>query len=277
MRIARYTVALLAVSVCCQTPIFEVASVKPAAQQTGGAVFAGIRGGPGTQDATRISYMNQSFRNLLTEAYGINAWQLSGPDWMGAQRYDIVAGIPEGATKDQVHLMLQNLLVDRFKAVVRRESRDFPIFTLTVAKSGSKLKPSSTEPSATASTGPNPIGSDGFPQLSPGATALMGVMHNGVLRLLAGKQTMQELARALENEFGTRVVDNTGLTGTYDFTLTYVRDLGSAAGAPVLADNSPAPDLATALQEQLGLKVEKSRGPVEVIVLVSANKIPTEN
>jgi uncharacterized protein (TIGR03435 family) len=78
---------------------FEVASVKPAAPQTGGGVFVGVRGGPGTQDSTRITYVNESLRNLLTEAYGVRAYQVSGPDWIDTERYDIAAKIAEGATK----------------------------------------------------------------------------------------------------------------------------------------------------------------------------------
>jgi uncharacterized protein (TIGR03435 family) len=114
---------------------------------------------------------------------------------------------------------------DRFKPVFHHETRAFPIFELTVAKSGSKsgskLKPSSP---ATDSKVPNPIGTDGFPQLPPGATAMMGTVHNGISRLIAGNQTLEALAKVLENEVGTRVVNKTGLSGTYDFTLDYVRD-----------------------------------------------------
>src|SRR5260221_14597849 len=78
-----------------QSPEFEVASVKPAAPQTGGGPFVGIRGGPGTQDATRITYVNESLRNLLTEAYGLKAYQVAGPEWIDTERYDIVAKVAE--------------------------------------------------------------------------------------------------------------------------------------------------------------------------------------
>jgi len=265
---------------------FEVASVKLAAPQMGGT-FVGVRGGPGTQDSTRITYVNESLRNLLTEAYAVRDYQVSGPDWIDAQRFDIVAKVAEGATKDQVRVMLQTLLANRFKAVLHHETRDFPIFELTVAKSGSKLKPSSSVPPvATDGKGPNPIGSDGFPQLPSGATGMMGAMHNGVNRLIAGKQTLEALAKVLENEVGTRVVDRTGLTGTYDFNLDYVRDQGRAIGqfrglppgtAPAADDSGGAPALSTALQEQLGLKLEKAKGPLDVIVVDTANKTPTDN
>jgi uncharacterized protein (TIGR03435 family) len=213
------------------SPEFEVALVKLTAPPTGDGIFVGVRGGPGSQDATRITYVNESLRNLLTEAYGVRDYQVFGPDWIDTQRYDIAAKVAEGATKDQVRVMLQTLLADRFKVVLHHETRDFPIFELTVAKSGSKLKPSSSAPPAAADGKvPNPIGSDGFPQLPTGATGMIGAMHNGVNRLIAGKQTLETLAKVLENEVGTRVVDRTGLTGTYDFNLDYVRDQGRAIG-----------------------------------------------
>jgi uncharacterized protein (TIGR03435 family) len=260
-----------------QSAEFEVASVKLAAPQTGGGVFVGVRGGPGTKDPTRINYVNESLRNLLTEAYGVKLYQVSGPDWIDTERYDISAKIAEGATKDQVQLMLQKLLTERFKAVLHHETRDFPVFELTVAKSGSKLRESSSEPAATPdnSKRPNPIGRDGFPQLPPGATGMMGAMHNGVSRLIAGKQTLGALAQVLENELGTKVFDKTGLTGTYDFTLDYIRDQGRAlglfkglpVGAAAADDSGEAPAIATALQEQLGLRLMRAKGPLGVIVV----------
>ncbi len=248
-----------------------------AAPQTGDGVFVGVRGGPGTQDATRIAYVNLSLRNLLTEAYGIRAYQVAGPDWIDTERYDITAKLAEGASKDQVRAMLQNLLADRFRAVIHHETRDFPIFELTVAKSGSKLQASSSAPPATA---------DSKGQLPPAGTSMMMTVKNGVNRLIAGKQTLETLARVLENEVGTRVVDQTGIKGTYDFTLDFVRDSGRAIdqfkGLPPGPAAAPdglgdAPGLATALQEQLGLRLEKARGPLDVIVVDQANKRPSDN
>lgn len=268
-------------------PEFEVASVRPAAPQTGAGVFVGVRGGPGTQDPTRISYVNESLRNLLTEACAVRAWQVSGPDWIDTERYDITAKVAEGVTKDQVRAMLQQLLADRFKTVLRHEPRDFPVFELTVAKSGAKLKPSSSvPPDPAASKAPNPVGTDGFPQLPPGATAMMGATHNGVSRIIAGNQTVEALAKVLENEVGTRVLDKTGLTGTYDFHLDYIRDQSRAinqfkglppGSPPAVDDSAEAPALSTALQEQLGLRLEKAKAPLDVIVVEKANKTPTDN
>jgi uncharacterized protein (TIGR03435 family) len=267
---------------------FEVASVKLAAPQTGGGVFVGVRGGPGTKDPTRITYVNESFRNLLTEAYDVRAYQVSGPDWIDTQRYDITARVAEGVTKDQVRVMLQTLLADRFKAALRHETREFPIFELTVAKSGSKLRASSSAlNAATGSNGPNPTGTDGFPQLPPGARSMMRARHNGIDRLIAGNQTLEALAKVLENEVGSHVVDKTGLAGEYDFTLDYVRDpnravdqfkgLPSGTSSTVVDDSGNSPGLSTALQEQLGLKLNRAKGPLDVIVVDRASKTPTDN
>jgi uncharacterized protein (TIGR03435 family) len=249
------------------SPEFEVASVKLAAPQTGGGAFVGIRRGPGTQDATRITYVNESLRNLLTEAYGVKAWQVAGPDWIDTERYDITAKIAEGAGKDQVRVMLQNLLTERFGAVVHHETRDFPIFELTIAKSGSKLRSSSSAPPAAAdSNGPPPSG----------GTGMMMTMQNGVNRLIAGRQTLETLARVLENGVGSHVSDKTGLTGTYDFALDFVRDLGRTIdqfkglrpGPSAAVDGlGDAPGLASALQEQFGIRLEKARGQLDVIVV----------
>ena len=270
-----------------RSPESEVASVKLAAPQTGDGVFVGVRGGPGTQDPTRITYVNESLRNLLMEAYGVRAYQVSGQGWIDTQRYDIAAKVAEGASKDQVRVMLQNLLAGRFRLVLHHEARDSPVFELMVARSGSKLRTSSpAPPAAVGSKAPSSVGSDGFPQLPRGATGMMGAMHNGISRLIAGNQTVGALAKVLETEVGSQVVDKTGLTGTYDFTLEYIRDRSRAISQfrglpladPTAADDSGAvPGIFIALQDQLGLKLEKAKAQLDVIVVDQANKVPTDN
>jgi uncharacterized protein (TIGR03435 family) len=112
---------------------------------------------------------------------------------------------------------------------------------------------------------------------------MMGARHSGVNRLIAGNQTLEALAKVLESEVGTRVVDRTGLTGTYNFTLDYVRDQGRAinqfTGLSVGStdDSSDAPGISTALQEQLGLRLVKTKAPLDVVVVDQGNKTPTEN
>ena len=256
-------VAFAAIAVLAQE--FEVASVKPAAPQTGGGTFVGFRGGPGTQDPNRISYVNESLRNLLSEAYSMKLYQVFGPAWIDTERYDIVATLAPNSARDQSRTMLQNLITIRFQAAIHHEQREFPVFDLTIAKSGSKLTPSA----ATSNPGMNMA------------------TKNGQGRLTGTKKTIADLAKVLEIEVGTRVVDKTGLTGNFDFTLEFVRDTGRVMSAfnglpqlPFATADNPAndsPGLSTALQDQLGLKLDRAKGMLDVIVVDRADKTPTEN
>lgn len=276
---------------------FEVASVKPAAPPSGGrGAFIGSRGGPGTDDPGRISYTGFPLQALITAAYQIKAYQLSGPAFMNdfESRFDIVAKIPAGATKDDVRVMLQNLLVDRFKMTLHHETKELPLYELTVGKNGPKMKASVEDPNAPKpGEGPlPPIGKDGFPQLPPGRKNRMMFFGPGGARIMATVSTPSEFAEMLGNQLGSPVVDKTGLTGTYDFTIDFApeRGLGGLSlppppppgggdlGGPRAAtDPSDVPNLFTAVQEQLGLKLEKKKGPVDTIVIDHLEKTPTEN
>jgi len=133
---------------CAQS--FEVASVKPAVPVVGIAGFVPrIKGGPGSNDPGQISYTNISMQHLLMTAYGLSQpFRLSGPAWMPNEKYDIVAKVPEGATKDDLKMMLQHLLADRFQLAAHREMRDLPNYEMVVAKGGVKMKESVEDPSA---------------------------------------------------------------------------------------------------------------------------------
>src|ERR1700722_3983486 len=133
------------------TPSFEVATIKPAAPPAtsmgagGGMRFAirmGAQGGPGTSDPGQITYSNLPLKNLLVNAFGVKTYQISGPAWIDTERFDIVAKVPQGATKDDVKLMLQNLLAERFKLTLHREKKDLPMYALVVAKRGPTMKES---------------------------------------------------------------------------------------------------------------------------------------
>src|SRR6266545_4405126 len=124
-----------------QTPdkslTFEVATVKPAVPPTpngrGMVFFRGPSGGPGTKDPGRIDYPNMSLKNLLMNAYDVKNFQITGPSWLDTERFDITATLPPQTTKEQFHVMLQNLLAERFKLAVHRETKELPSYTLTVA------------------------------------------------------------------------------------------------------------------------------------------------
>jgi len=121
-------------------PTFEAASVKPAEAQPAGTMRVMMRGGPGTPDPGQLTYTNVTLKNVIQNAYNVKGYQINGPKWLDAERYDIVAKIPMGTTKEDFRLMLQNLLAERFKMTAHRETKELPIYALVVAKNGPKMK-----------------------------------------------------------------------------------------------------------------------------------------
>jgi uncharacterized protein (TIGR03435 family) len=287
----RFTIAgafilLLSGAAFGQTKLeFDAATVKSAAPPSGGSPVG--RGGPGSSDPGRVTYNSLTLRTLLSIAYGVKDFQLSGPSWLAAERYDVTATIPEGTTKEQFGVMLQNLLLDRFGIKLHRDTKEFPLHELSVPKNGSKLKPSTADPKAHASDpppGPAPTGKDGFPQLPPGRPAFRLILRPNGFHLIAMVQPMSRLVDLLSQRLNSPVVDKTGLTGTYDFTLDFApapdffqrNELTPPPGFPA-EDQWEAPNLLTAVQEQLGLKLEKKTGPLELIVIDYAEKTPADN
>lgn len=293
---------------------FEVASVKPAAPPEMGRIMMGSRGGPGTGDPTRFTGSNMSLTMLITMAYDLKPYQLSAPSWLNTERFDIAAKVPPGATRDQFRIMLQNLLAERFKLVVHRETKELPVFELVVGKGGPKFKESADQtetvpsaapppPQAPRQGGPIMVGRDGVPEGLAGRTMMM--MSPGRARMTAYKENMEWLAARLSTSAGRPVLDGTGLKKKYDFTLTFAPEgggmgpgmmgmgpAGGGGGGVMIAqgpgpggggpsdrpaDLEAAPALATALQEQLGLKLESKKGPVSIVVVDKIEKVPTEN
>lgn len=235
-------------------PAFEVASVKASPPPTGnGPRSSALSGGPGTPDPGRLAGQNVSLRSLLLTAYGVRVDQLLAPDWMISTAYDVVATVPPDTTRAQAMLMLQNLLAERFKLVVHRETREMPIYALVVDKGGPKL----TE---AASDGPTNGG-------------LSFTFSGAAMHMAADRMTMSNLTRFLSNDAGRPVIDETGLPGRYKISLDYQRDQLSTS-AP---EGPPGATLAAALQEQLGLKLESRKGPIEMLVVDRAEKTPTAN
>jgi uncharacterized protein (TIGR03435 family) len=306
----------LVVFTCCaalaqtaeNSPAFEVASVKPAAPITGNFIRVGMRGGPGSSDPGQITYTNVTVKNVLMNAYGVKGFQISGPGWLDSERYDIVAKLPRGATKAEFMAMLQNLLAERFKLTLHREKKDLPMYALVVGKNGPKLKESVDDPAPkeggpadgpAATMGKLTMGRDGFPVLpaaAGGRGAMAMTMMNGNARMTANGQTMAGLAEMLSNQLDLPVVDMTGLTGKYDYTLYFAPEgmagmrlpgglpppppPGEAGGGMPAAsapDAQSNPNLFTALQEQLGLKLEQRKGPVELLVIDHLERAPIEN
>lgn len=285
---------------------FDVATVRPAPPPEGGRIRVMLSGGPGSQDPGRLNYENQTLRNVMAQAYGVRTYQISGPAWVDQERYNFTAKVPAGATKEQFREMLQNLLLDRFKMTVHRETRELPAYALVVGKGGPKLKSAAPEdpnaqiapPPAMPAGGPVRVtmGKDGFPQMPPGAGrgGMAMMMMPGRARMQATSATMARLAKMLEGQTDRAVIDETGLKGSYEFTLTFEPDMSRMAmlgppgmgrgpmgaggdGAMRQPDAEPAPNLFTAVQEQLGLKLEPKKTSVEVIVIDRAEKTPSEN
>jgi len=296
---------------------FDAATVKPSPPLGNGAIAIQRKGGPGSSDPGRVAYNGMPLKMLLTIAYDVKPYQISGPAWLDSERFDVAGTVPEGTTKEQSNAMLQNLLLDRFGIKVHHETKELPLYELTVAKNGPKLKASVADPNVPPDgappeppKGPPPIGKDGFPQLPPGRKSQMMMVTPKGFHMMAGAQPVSALADMLGNMLSSPVLDKTGLTGTYDYTLDFSRDsvpgpaglpplppgkdgafgaiatgpgpgpgpsTGPGAGPASAADQPDAPSLFIAIQEQLGLKLEKKKGPLDLIVIDHAEKVPTEN
>lgn len=246
---------------------FEVASVRP--NKTGdGRVMVNVQPG-GRYNATNVPLML-----ILRQAFNVQDFQMvGGPDWIKSDRFDIIAKAPDGVefTADVMRPMLRSLLTERFKLAFHHETRDMPIYALMKArpdgKLGAGLTPAAVDCAARGRRGGGPPPAP--PQ--PGQRMECGMMI-GPGRLNAGGMPMSNLATNLAPQVGRIVIDKTELTGNYDFELIYAPE-ALGGGAPPLINGNPvpvdpnAPNLFTALQEQLGLKLDSQRGPVDVVVI----------
>jgi len=293
-----------------QTPeklSFDAAAIKPFTPPTGsrGMIMGrGGRGGPGSSDPGRIHYPANTLKSLLTIAYDVKDFQISGPGFLDTERFDIQATMPPETTKEQFRIMLQNLLAERFKLTLHRETKELPMYSLVVGKNGPKMKESaeiSAEEEAKDPTppplpnGPLKIGPDGFPNLplpSGGRGGLFIMMSPAGARLMAQRQTMQQLTERLSTTLSKPVTDATELKAKYDFTLTFSMEglnngmmlLGPGPGGGdggrgprEMPDVEPPQNIFAAIQSQLGLKLEAKKGNVDLLVIDHAEKTPTEN
>jgi uncharacterized protein (TIGR03435 family) len=275
--------AALACTVGHAQPTFDAVSVKAAPPPDGrGGRRVAMAGGPGTPTPGRINFENVGLGALISKAYDVKYYQVSGPDWLtgpDAPRFNIIASVPPGTTVEQFRLMLQKLLADRFKLKLHKETKELAIYSLGIAKNGPKLKKAAPDPppdANDATDGPPSAGggkiakdAEGYPVLRPGMTMAMA----GDRARIANQEYMQWLVDMLAGQTGRPVVDATGLTGKYDFALYWIP---RPPDTPPLEDPA-GPDLFAALQQQMGLKLEPKKGPVEVLVVEHAEKIPIAN
>jgi uncharacterized protein (TIGR03435 family) len=256
-----------------------------------------MRGGPGTQDPEQFTASNVILMNLVLSAYGLSTDQVSGPGWLDTERYSIVAKVPHGTTRKQFQEMLRNVLTDRFHLAAHLVKKDFEAYEMTIAKDGLKTRESVIEvETGSPAPAPNSIPvntpltfKDGFPELPIGESpALRGINVNGRELITARKQTMTQLASTLQGFFvpGVRVVDKTALTGKYDYYLQFAQQQ-NADGAPAWLGVSgadfldsigePVPELITAVDRQLGLRLTKNTLSMDVLIVDHVDKIPTED
>jgi uncharacterized protein (TIGR03435 family) len=241
-----------------------------------------LAGGPGTQDPGRINWRNVSLTNLLVLAYEVRSYQISGPEWMTGPRFDIAATLAEGASKQALHLMLQNLLVERFKLKLRREPRESVVYSLVVGRNGPKMKESLEEPAPAADTAaaasPPPRmqkDEDGFP-VFPGMRGAYITGLPGRMRIRASHETMAQFVMMLSGQLDHPVTDATELKGKYDFAVTYAPSIASPDTSAAMPEAAADPDIIGALQ-QIGLKLEQKKGMIDMLVIDHLEKVPTEN
>jgi uncharacterized protein (TIGR03435 family) len=303
---------LAAGSALGQTPAFEVASIKPSEPITPAMVAAGKLHAGMKIDGKRVDIGNFALMQLICKAYDVKTYQVSGPSWlqavgMAGQRFDIIANLPEGATKEQVPQMLQNLLAERFKLVMHRDTKDQAVYALVIGKGGKaglKIKEAEMPAAAPDGAAPNPAvtGSSSVTvsQGKGGATVSDGTgKQQRMIPSPDGKSmrfeitgaTLAELAEGLSPMADHPIVDMTGLTGKYQVTLEIsmqdIMNAARAAGAavppaavdpnkPAEGASDPGGSIFTALQA-LGLKLEARKTPMAMIVVDSIEKMPTEN
>ena len=233
---------------------FEVATVRPSKPDVPGKLF--------TFKGRQFMTINTTVADLITFAYGVHARQITaGPEWLESDKYD-VTGQPEAQgqpNERQVRALVRSLLADRFKLEVQRGTKDLPVYALTVGTGGPKLSRNDTNPNGLPALFFKGLGT--LPALNASMADFAGVMQAAVL--------------------DRPVVDKTGLSGRFDFTLRWTPDdsqfrgMGVRVPAPVDDPNAP-PGLFTAIQEQLGLKLESTNAPVEVLVITRVER-PSEN
>lgn len=258
----RTALAVMLFSATAIAQQFDVVSIKPNSTGPNITETPPVKGG-------RLNFTRASLQTMIGIAYKVKALQIAGgPAWLGTDRYDVAATTTElSPSDDRYRFMLQNMLRERFGLSVHRENRDTTIYALLAGKSGLKM-------TQTATGGCVPL-DDAHPTAAPGTRC--GSATIGPNRLVATGMTTTGLADVLTNIVGRPVVDKTGISGTYDIRLEFTRE-STVFNAPPETANADAAgaSIFTALQEQLGLRLESQKGPVEFLVIDHAEK-PSQN
>ena len=279
---------LTAVFVQNTRPTFEVASIRPSSNAPRQAVAAA-----GSTSDSQFRIAGLTIRDYISMGYSVKLNQISGPDWITTERFDIAATLPEGSRPDQVPGMMQTLLEDRFELKTHREKKEFPVYALRVSSGGLKTTEVPSDPGVEQSDAKTPQtftrqGSGRGISLDLGQGSSFNFANN---KFEAKKVTMASLAGMLERFLDRPVMDLTGVNGSYDvafdlspedYRVMLIR-AATAAGLVMspdslrMLDGSPAPASLFEGLAKFGLNLQAHRAPLDVLVVDSIRKTPTEN
>jgi uncharacterized protein (TIGR03435 family) len=234
-------------------PAFDVASVKSSQPGAGGERRGreNIQVSPGT-----VTMRNASLKSCISWAWHVFAYQVTGPDWLDSQRYEIMGKAPGPATEDQLRLMMQSLLQERFKLALHHQTKELSAYVLMPGKNGPKVQESKTE---------------GESSIEP---------NQKQMSVTVQRAPVAQLVEMLSNVLRAPVVDQTGLKGRYDLTVNVAKYAADMAAQGKSLDGAPADPLtliSLVLQEELGLKLEAKKMPLDLVIIDHAEKAPVEN
>jgi uncharacterized protein (TIGR03435 family) len=257
-----------------QAPAFEAASVRPTKSSLPGGVTDFRAGGQFTAE-------NVTLLDLIRTAYNVEPYRLAGgPEWMRRDRFDVQARAGVDVSIERARLMLRTMLVERFMLRARIETRDVPTYNLVMSRQDGRLGPGLRPASPTACVDRGPM-----PARAPaGELPSCGLLPAGPERMSGRRVSLERLTAQLSSMTGRLVADRTGLAGMFDIDLEWAMTDAQAAALAALtppggtppAPNPNRPGLFTAVEEQLGVKLQSSAGPVEVVVIESVDR-PTPN
>jgi uncharacterized protein (TIGR03435 family) len=249
------------------TLAFEAASIK---LNTSGDWRKSLGPAPGG----RFLATNNALRALIAFAYGVDQSTagfriVGGPQWIDDDRFDVAAKVDGTWTPQQMSEMLRALLADRFTLAAHHETRELPVYALVAAAGGARLRRSEVDQAACDARRAAVQRREPVPPIPPGATPVCGTGRTNPGAITAVGWTIDTLSSAVAPFVGRSVVDRSGLSGLFDFELTWTPDQSAQLppDAPRITIDPNGPSIFTALQEQLGLKLESARGPVDVVVI----------
>jgi uncharacterized protein (TIGR03435 family) len=244
---------LFAATAAFGQPAFDVGSVKASQPGTGGDRRGrdNIQVSPGT-----VTMRNVSLKSCIAWAWHVFSYQVNGPDWLDSQRYEIAGKANGPATEEQLRLMMQGLLQERFKLAVHHQTKELSAYVLVPGKNGPKVQESKTE---------------GEPSIEPNQKQMSVTIQ---------RAPVSQLVEMLSNVLRAPVVDQTGLKGRYDLTVNIAKYAADMAAQGKSLDGAPADPLtliSLVLQEELGLKLESKKMPIDLVIVDHAEKARVEN